>query len=58
MNLDGKVALVTGSEAASTRSPFNRLGKPQDIADVIAFVASEKCRCITKYTFQAGGGYV
>ena len=32
------------TEAASSRSPFNRLGKPEDIADVIAFVVSEKCR--------------
>ena len=38
--------------------PFNRLGKPEDIADVIAFVVSDRCRWITGHTFQAGGGYV
>jgi 3-oxoacyl-[acyl-carrier protein] reductase len=44
--------------AAAARSPFNRLGKPEDIADVVAFVVSDQCRWITGHTFQAGGGYV
>ena len=43
---------------AAAQSPFNRLGQPEDIADVIAFVVSDKCRWITGHTFQAGGGYV
>ncbi|MBD6620889.1 SDR family oxidoreductase [Komarekiella sp. 'clone 1'] len=46
------------AKAAAERSPFNRLGEPEDIADVIAFVVSEKCRWITGHTFQVGGGYV
>ncbi|MBD3887045.1 SDR family oxidoreductase [Phormidium tenue FACHB-886] len=46
------------SKAAAERSPFNRLGQPGDIADVIAFVVSDQCRWITGHTFQAGGGYV
>jgi 3-oxoacyl-[acyl-carrier protein] reductase len=46
------------TEAAAARSPFNRLGQPEDIADVIAFVVSDQCRWITGHTFQAGGGYV
>lgn len=45
------------SKAAAAQSPFNRLGQPEDIADVIAFVVSDKCRWITGHTFQAGGGY-
>ncbi|GAA6614936.1 SDR family oxidoreductase [Scytonema sp. NUACC26] len=45
-------------QAAAAQSPFNRLGQPEDIADVVAFVVSEKCRWITGHTFQAGGGYV
>lgn len=45
-------------KAAAERSPFNRLGKPEDIADVIAFVVSDQCRWITGHAFQAGGGYV
>ncbi|MBD2774281.1 glucose 1-dehydrogenase [Iningainema tapete] len=46
------------TKAASERSPFKRLGQPEDIADVIAFVVSDQCRWITGHTFQAGGGYV
>jgi len=45
-------------QAAAARSPFNRIGKPEDIADVVAFVVSDQCRWITGHTFQAGGGYV
>jgi 3-oxoacyl-[acyl-carrier protein] reductase len=45
-------------KAAAAQSPFNRLGQPKDIADIIAFVASEECRWITGHTFQASGGYV
>jgi 3-oxoacyl-[acyl-carrier protein] reductase len=45
-------------QAAAAQSPFNRLGEPEDIADIVAFVVSEKCRWITGHTFQAGGGYV
>lgn len=46
------------ADAAQARSPFHRLGKPEDIADVIAFVVSDQCRWITGHTFQVGGGYV
>ena len=46
------------AKATAERSPFNRLGKPEDIADVVAFVVSEQCKWITGHTFQAGGGWV
>ena len=46
------------AKTAAARSLFNRLGQPEDIADVIAFVVSDQCRWITGHTFQAGGGYV
>jgi 3-oxoacyl-[acyl-carrier protein] reductase len=45
-------------QAAAAQSPFNRLGKPEDIADIVAFVVSDQCRWITGHTFQASGGYV
>ena len=45
-------------KAATARSPFNRLGQPKDIADIVSFVVSEECRWITGHTFQAGGEYV
>jgi 3-oxoacyl-[acyl-carrier protein] reductase len=44
--------------AAAAQSPFNRIGQPDDIANVVAFVVSEQCSWITGHTFQANGGYV
>ncbi len=39
-------------------SPFKRLGLPQDIADVVAFLVSEQAQWLTGQTIQAGGGIV
>lgn len=39
-------------------SPLGRLGQPQDIADVVAFLVSEQGRWITGQNIQAGGGVV
>jgi 3-oxoacyl-[acyl-carrier protein] reductase len=39
-------------------SPFNRVGAPQDVADVATFLASEQARWITGQNIQAGGGVV
>lgn len=39
-------------------SPFNRVGTPQEIADVSAFLASDASRWITGENIQAGGGVV
>ena len=39
-------------------SPFNRLGLPSDVADVVAFLVSEQARWLTGQTIQAGGGIV
>ena len=44
-------------KAAAKQSPFNRIGQPEDIADVVAFVASDDARWITGHTFHVGGGY-
>lgn len=44
-------------QAAAAQSPFNRVGQPDDIADVVAFVASNDARWMTGQTFHAGGGY-
>ena len=40
----------------SKQSAFNRLGKPEDIADVIAFLASEESRWISGQNIRANGG--
>jgi 3-oxoacyl-[acyl-carrier protein] reductase len=39
-------------------SPFQRLGTPQDVADVAGFLASEAARWITGQNVDAGGGVV
>lgn len=39
-------------------SPFNRVGTPQDVADVSAFLASDASRWVTGQNVQAGGGIV
>jgi 3-oxoacyl-[acyl-carrier protein] reductase len=39
-------------------SPLKRLGLPKDIADVVAFVVSEKARWLTGQNIHAGGGIV
>jgi 3-oxoacyl-[acyl-carrier protein] reductase len=42
----------------ATQSPFNRVGTPDDVADVAAFLASDQARWITGQNIQAGGGVV
>jgi Dehydrogenases with different specificities (related to short-chain alcohol dehydrogenases) len=39
-------------------SPFKRLGTPDDIADVVAFVVSDEARWLTGQNLHAGGGVV
>jgi len=39
-------------------SPLKRLGDPNDIADVVAFLVGEKARWLTGQNIQAGGGIV
>lgn len=38
--------------------PLRRVGKPEDIADVIVFLASEQARWITGQLLYVGGGHV
>ena len=39
-------------------SPFKRVGTPEDVADVAAFLASDAARWVTGQNVQAGGGVV
>jgi 3-oxoacyl-[acyl-carrier protein] reductase len=39
-------------------SPFHRVGMPEDVADVAAFLASDAARWLTGQNLQAGGGVV
>jgi len=43
-------------KVAAGSSPFNRVGEPEDIADVVAFLASPEARWITGQEIGAGGG--
>jgi 3-oxoacyl-[acyl-carrier protein] reductase len=42
----------------ASMSPFNRVGTPQDVADVSGFLASDAARWVTGQIIQAGGGVV
>ncbi|RZK90237.1 MAG: SDR family oxidoreductase, partial [Hymenobacter sp.] len=37
-------------------TPLGRVGQPDDIADVVAFLASEEARWVTGALLAAGGG--
>jgi 3-oxoacyl-[acyl-carrier protein] reductase len=43
-------------QQAAASSPFNRVGTPQDIADIVAFLVSEEARWITGQEICANGG--
>ena len=45
-------------ETGAQMTPLKRLGKPQDIADVVAFIVSDQARWLTGQTINAGGGVV
>lgn len=39
-------------------SPFKRLGRPEELAEVVFFLVSDKARWLTGQNIQAGGGIV
>lgn len=43
--------------AVLTRMPMKRFGKPEEIAAVVAFLASEESSFVTGHTYSADGGY-
>jgi 3-oxoacyl-[acyl-carrier protein] reductase len=45
-------------DTAPAITPLGRLGRPQDIADVVAFVASEDARWLTGQIVGANGGII
>lgn len=52
--------LVSNSEVTESvvnMTALGRLGQPQDIADIAAFLASDKSRWITGQIIDAGGGF-
>jgi 3-oxoacyl-[acyl-carrier protein] reductase len=45
-------------ERAMVRHPLGRLGTPEDVADVVAFLCSDDARFVTGQTFNVSGGFV
>ena len=45
-----------GLAAAASLSAFNRVGTTEDVADVVAFLASEEARWVTGHIMDATGG--
>jgi NAD(P)-dependent dehydrogenase (short-subunit alcohol dehydrogenase family) len=45
-------------ERAMVRHPLGRLGTPEDVADVVAFLCSDGARFITGQTINVSGGFV
>jgi NAD(P)-dependent dehydrogenase (short-subunit alcohol dehydrogenase family) len=43
--------------SARTRMPLGRFGKPEEIATVAAFLASDECSFTTGHTYAADGGF-
>jgi len=41
----------------ASRTPLRRVGRPDDVADVIVFLASEQARWITGQVLHVGGGH-
>jgi 3-oxoacyl-[acyl-carrier protein] reductase len=44
--------------AWATQGPMGRIGKPEEIAAAVAFLASERASYITGVTLQVDGGWV
>jgi len=46
------------AEEAASHIPLRRVGRPEDVADVIVFFASEQARWVTGQLLYVGGGHV
>jgi 3-oxoacyl-[acyl-carrier protein] reductase len=45
-------------QRAASMSPFNRIGKPNEVADVVAYLASNRAPWIHGQIIQPNGGLV
>lgn len=52
----GFEAMNAQAQALETRNPLGRIGRPEEIAAVIAFLASDRASFITGQCFSADGG--
>jgi 3-oxoacyl-[acyl-carrier protein] reductase len=39
-----------------SRIPMGRVGQPEEVAEIVAFMASKACSFTTGFTFDASGG--
>ena len=51
-----KVTPQESLDAMAAQTPLGRLGKPDDIADIVAFLCSEEARWLTAQNLLANGG--
>ena len=57
INIASTHAQLTRREAGMVRQhPLGRLGEPEDVADVVAFLASEQARFVTGAAWLVDGG--
>jgi 3-oxoacyl-[acyl-carrier protein] reductase len=54
---DGFAAAGASADALVARTPLGRLGRPEDIADVVGFLASDAARWITGRSIVVDGGF-
>lgn len=54
--MNGWLADPSAARAAAAYSVFDRVGEPEEVADVVAFVASDDARWVTGQTLDATGG--
>jgi 3-oxoacyl-[acyl-carrier protein] reductase len=55
-NTDGLIMPADTLEHLVQSTPLGRLGQPADIADVVAFLASDEARWVNGQTIQVNGG--
>lgn len=51
-----RLATPEGRATVAAQSPFNRVARPDDIADIVAFLASDDARWVTGQWIDASGG--
>lgn len=54
--LEASGGLPGGADAVGMRNPVRRLGRPEDMAAAVAFLASEEAGYITGHTLSVNGG--